>query len=179
MDANAETFAGFSPEDRAEAGLGEGTWLGYLRPLPKVLSLAYGPALKLEYNIFVPSRTGTKRFLITELASVNYATESKMMLRYGAVSNIKVNETTDLTALKNECFCLVQLVKDKESRFLNIANVMPLPHGYQIPSDIRENPAELAMVERHSATDEEIAAFMSGADSRMGSRAGQDEEPPF
>jgi hypothetical protein len=125
---------------RADASLGPGTFLAYLLPDPEILDLQYGPVAKLIYRVFVPSQTGTKRFELSELASLNYTVNAKLMRRIAAINNVTITEQTALSELGTQGFLLLELEQEKGTAFLKIVNGMPVPRGYRIPDDVRYDP---------------------------------------
>jgi hypothetical protein len=139
---SGQTWQGFQSGDKPDLSLTAGTWLGYLLPGIREIPTQYGGALKLRYNVFVPGRNGTRRFEQSELASPTFTTGSKFIKRLAAVNpGIPVTEETDLSTLKTEGYCLVELVPKPGTNYLQIGNVTQVPRGYNIPVDIGDPAA--------------------------------------
>lgn len=142
MQQQGQVWQGFQPGDKPDATLTAGSWLAYLLPGIVEIPTRYGGALKLRYHLFVPSRRGTRRFETSELASPIYTTGSKFVKRLGAVNpGITITDQTDLSMLKTEGYCLVELVEKPGTSYLEIDKVTQLPRGFTIPADIGDPTA--------------------------------------
>lgn len=134
----------FKQGQNADPSLDVGTFLAYLRSDNEEIPTQYGFAIKLKYNVFVPSARGTRVYEQSELAAPQYTTGSKLIRRMGAVNNVTVTEKTNLGELNEQGWCLVALDRPR-SHYLEITDVVAMPRGYPIPADITDpNDPKLA-----------------------------------
>lgn len=135
----------FKTGQTPEPSLTEGTFLAYLLPPPddnneyEWISTQNGGAYKLRYNVFVPGMRGTRRFEQSELASPVASVGSKLTRRICAANNVTPSDKIDLSALNLEGWVMIQLGKKAQTNYLEIKEVLPLPKGYPVPTDI-DNP---------------------------------------
>jgi len=107
----------------------------------------YGPFVRIEYNVFVPSNNGTLRYTMSEVASVpdeldpdaTLTDNSKIVQRLAAINGLEPTDITDLSSLGQSGYCIVLVGKNKNG-FTDISTVEPLPARFNIPSDVVDNP---------------------------------------
>lgn len=127
----------FKQGQTADPSIDVGTFLAYLRSDNEEIPTQYGFAIKLKYNVFVPSARGTRVYEQSELAAPQYTTGAKLIRRFAAVNQVDVTEKTDLGTLNEQGWCLVSLGRPR-SHYLEITDVVRLPRGYPIPADITD-----------------------------------------
>lgn len=131
---NEMAWSGFQEGETAEKSLDAGTYPAYLRGDIREIGTMHGIALKLYYNVFVQGRSGLRKYEMSELATPVYTTGSKFVRRLAAANNRQISDDTDLSQLKTEGWVLVTLERDRDGRYLNIKDVVPVPRGFNLPT---------------------------------------------
>lgn len=143
MNTNQRAWDGFSKGTKTVPSPKAGQkYLAYLLPASPLSYGDFGDYVTLSWNVFVPSEDGTRRYLMTEIASIpnEELTENhKIAQRLAAVNGLSTSQVTDWSLLNREGYAIVGIELNKGG-FTSIAYADALPTNYAIPADVVDNP---------------------------------------